>query len=571
MKSYFVRGAVPDKVQEALKVFPEYTRHLLYHRGIEDHDSAEAFLNPNFDLHTHNPFLLKDMDRAVERIYQAIKSNERITIFSDYDADGIPGGAVLHDFFKKIGYSNFSNYIPHRHHEGFGLNVDAIDSFAEQKTRLLITVDCGIADAKEVAHAKKLGMETIITDHHEVHGEMPDAYAVIDPKQADCNYPDKNLCGAALAWKLVSAFLQKHSEEFDVSTGWEKWLLDLVGMATLSDMVPLTGENRTLAYYGLTVLRKTPRPGLNSLFGKLRINKKYLTEDDIGFSITPRINAASRMDKPEDAFRLLVTDDPVEAQTLADHLDHINNERKGTVASLVKEIKKIIAERYKEDKKVIVIGNPLWRPALLGLAANSFANEYSCPVFLWGRDGDGLIKGSCRSGGSVSVLALMQKTKDSFIAFGGHVFSGGFEVSHENIHGLGENLSKAFDELKNSEPSVARVINVDYQLSIEDITWQFFDEINSLSPFGVGNEKPFFMFKDVKPVVIKTFGKASEHLELIFKKKSGETISVIGFFMKQDSFKSMPVVGETLDLVAQIEKSTFRRRPELRLRIVDII
>lgn len=572
MKSYVIRERIPESASKSLEAFPEYVRHLLYHRGIDAHEKAEVFLSPDFDLHTHDPFLMKDMDRAVERIYGAIKAGERIAIYSDYDADGIPGGAVLHDLFKKIGYANFTNYIPDRHHEGFGLNSDAVESIAEGGAKLMITVDCGIADAAEVEHAKTLGLDVIVTDHHEAAHGLPLCVAVVDAKREDCEYPDKNLCGAAVAWKLVSAFLKKHGEEFGVKPGWEKWLLDLVGMATLSDMVPLVGENRVLAYYGLTVLRKTPRPGLNALLLKLRVNKKYLSEDDIGFSISPRINAASRMARPMDAFKLLVADNAADAEAYADHLEHVNNERKGTVAALVKEVKKIIGERYLDrEKKVIVIGNPSWRPSLLGLAANSFADEHSCPVFLWGRDGGGVLKGSCRSGGEVSVLSLMQRASDVFLAYGGHAFSGGFEVSEEKIHTLQDALAKAYDELASEKEKAALIEYADLLLSLDDVSWRLYDDLIRLAPFGTGNEKPVLMFENVSPTLVKSFGKASEHLELVFKKRNGDSVSAIGFFMKPESFARIPESGKPVTLIGTLEKSTFKRTPELRLRIVDII
>ncbi|TSC67086.1 MAG: single-stranded-DNA-specific exonuclease, partial [Parcubacteria group bacterium Gr01-1014_72] len=294
MKKYRVREPLSPKELASCASHSELIGRLLFHRGIRDAEAVEAFLEPDFEKHTHDPFLLADMERAVSRVLSAIQRNERIAVWSDYDADGIPGGVILHDFFKKIGFANFTNYIPHRHDEGFGLNRDGIEELAHEGASLIITVDCGTADHGEAALARELGVDLIITDHHEIPQgfALPDAYATINPKRPDCQYPEKMLCGAALAWKLVSALLTRlnsGSPSYRLQTkdyrlppaGWEKWLLDLAGLATLSDMVPLRGENRVIAKYGLQVLRKTPRLGFRTLCAKLRINQQMLTEDDI--------------------------------------------------------------------------------------------------------------------------------------------------------------------------------------------------------------------------------------------------------------------------------------------------
>jgi single-stranded-DNA-specific exonuclease len=549
--------------------FSDLVANLLGSRGIRTDGEAQAFIAPDYELHTHDPYLMKDMEKSVERVYTAIKGNEKIVIFSDYDADGIPGGVVLHDLFKKIGFSHFENYIPHRHDEGFGLNTLAIESFAEKNTKVLITIDCGIADITEVALAGKLGMDVIVTDHHMPHGTLPPAYAILNPKQEGCMYPEKMLCGAGVIFKFVQAFLMRYGKEFDIPAGWEKWLLDMVGIATLSDMVPLTGENRVFAYYGLKVLRKTRRPGLQSLYRKLRIKSHELVEDDIGFSITPRINAASRMGTPEHAFRLLSTEDESEAGLLADTLEHVNNERKGTVASLVKEIRKTMSERDFSDKPVIVIGNPSWRPSLLGLAANSFADELSKPVFLWGRDGDGSIKGSCRSGGDVNVFALMQSAHDAFADFGGHGASGGFSVADDAVHRLEEALSDAYARV--GAVAVDAEEFADASISLDSVSWETYRDLERLAPYGTGNQKPLFIFRDALISAVKSFGKEGNHTEILFSDSSGRKLSGIQFFVTPESFGGKAVAGKKVDFVGHMEKSTFKNYPELRIRIVDIL
>lgn len=563
MKTYSVRQKIDGDLLD----------HLLFHRGIKTPEDREKFLNPNYDTHTHDPFLLKDAEKAAKRIIQAIENEEKVVIYSDYDTDGIPAGVALHDLFKKIGFKNFTNYIPHRHDEGFGLNEDAIRQFIDEKVQLLITIDCGIADLGHVELAQKNGIDVIVTDHHLPGPKLPEAFAIVNPKQTDCNYPEKMLCGAGVIYKLIQAVLAKN--RFGIKEGWEKWLLDMIGIATLSDMVPLTGENRVFAYYGLAVLRKSPRKGLMRLLQKLKVNQKYLTEEDIGFTIGPRINAASRMGVPMDAFRLLATQDDEEAEKFSIHLDHINNERKGTVAALVKEVKKHVNERYGEKpEKVIVIGNPLWKPALLGLAANNCAEEYGVPVFLWGRDGDDVIKGSCRAAGSVHLLELMQGTSaGTFMQYGGHAESGGFSVTSQAIHSLEKNLSEVFEKIR-GEKNSGKDKNIEYvdsEISPDDVNYDTYRIVERLGPYGTGNPKPLFILRNIMLSDVQKFGKEKNHLKLIMKKINGRDINAIGFFMNPEMFEKKPAKGEVVTLVASMEKSMFAGRTELRLRIIDII
>jgi single-stranded-DNA-specific exonuclease len=334
-------------------------------------------------------------------------------------------------------------------------------------------------------------------------------------------------------------------------------------------MVPLVGENRIFAHYGLKVLRMTRRPGLLELFSRLRVKPENLNEEDIGFTISPRINAASRMGEPEHAFRLLSTDDRAVGAACADKLEMVNAERKGTVAALVKEARKILAERDMDGKNVIVLGNPKWRPSLMGLVANTLADEYGKPAFLWGRDGEGVIKGSCRSGAGASVFAIMEKAADSFIGYGGHSASGGFEVREDAVHHLEEALEKAWVSLDHTNVEVIKY--ADALISVDEVAWDLYKDVERLSPFGTGNTRPVFLIKGAKVEAIKQFGKESNHTEIVFSDRKGRRVTAIQFFLGKDEVPKHVVPQALIDVAVHLEKSMFKSYPELRLRIVDIL
>lgn len=561
-----------------MEKYSELTKTLLENRGIKDPESAEIFLNPSYERDMHDPFLMRDMERACGRIFQAIKEGQRIVVYSDYDADGIPGAVILHDFFKKVGYENFEVYIPHRYDEGYGLNIEAIEEFREKGTKLIITIDLGITALEEVALANSYEIDVIITDHHlpvRSLGEggfatlnLPEAYAILNPKVDE--YPEKMLCGSGVAFKLVQGFVKKYKEKIDLNHGWEKWLLDMAGLATLSDMVPLLGENRAIAYFGMKVLQKSPRPGLQKLLAKINIDQRYLTEDDVGFMVTPRINAASRLDNPMRAYELLSTSDAAEAGSLAEHLTNINNDRKTTVATIMKNVKKTLEKR--ELREVIVVGHPEWKLGVLGLVAGKIMDEYERTVFVWGKDENDTIKGSCRSPGEVSVVELMTATRESFVDFGGHELAGGFTVVSEKIHFLE-------DALVESHAKVQKKISGDeempYDLSADFsiVNMKSYKEIERLAPFGMGNPKPVFLFEKVKVTGLRKFGKngSGEHLSITFADSTGKSVEAISFFSNEDSFKTHLFEGAYVDVYGSLDLSRFRGRPELRLRIIDII
>jgi len=565
-----------------MQKYGELLRNLLKKRGIIDEAQALIFLNPDYERDFHDPFLMKDMEKACVRLYEAIENKEKIIIYADYDCDGIPGAVILSDLFKKINFTNYEIYIPQRNSEGYGLNLETLKQFAESEIKLLITVDLGITAVAEVAQAKVDGIDVIITDHHIPLKVLPRAYAILNPK-VDA-YPEKMLSGAGVVFKFVQAFIKKYGKEnkhFKIKDGWEKWMLDMAGLATLSDMVPLTGENRAIAYFGMKVLKKSPRPGFQKLLAKMNIDQKYINEDDIGFMVTPRLNAASRMDDPMRAYELLSTLDALEASGLVNHLSKINDERKTIVTGIMREVNKKL-ETY-EHKEVMVIGNPKWRVGILGLVAGKISDEYKKPVFVWGKDENDCIKGSCRSDGSVSVVELMTKTQESFIDFGGHELAGGFTVHSEKIHFLEEALSFSFIKIKKSgersfleeerNDGKREILKSDYVLNLSGVNMKNWHEIEKMSPFGFGNPKPIFLFEKVKIEKIKKFGKngSGEHLEITFSDANKTKVKAISFFSSVDSFKNTLSEGLDVNLFATFDLSRFRGKEELRLRIEDII
>jgi single-stranded-DNA-specific exonuclease len=566
MKAYKIAEEPDVHTGLELADYPELVLKLLYHRGIKTHAEAQAFTAPEWNRDVHDSFLLKDMEKAVARIFEAIERNEHISIFSDFDADGIPSAVVMHDMFTKMGYTNFSVTIPHRNTEGFGLNEDAISKFIENGTKLLITLDCGMGDAVHVKRAMEAGIDVIVTDHHLQNHVVPPAFAIVNPNQEGDTYPNKNLCGAGVAFKIVQALVAKRPD--CVPVGFEKWLLDMVGIATLSDMVALTGENRAFAHYGLVVLRKSPRIGLQTLLSHQRIKQRFLTEDDVVFSITPRINAASRMDAPELAFELLATHDLVRAEVLADTLDSLNNERKGAVAQMSKEIHAKIGDTHEEA--ILVVGNTHWRPGLLGLAATRAVEVYGKPAFVWGRGDASVIKGSVRSDGHTDVMVLMQETKELFLEFGGHKHSGGFSITVENLVKLPEALNSAHGNMIQKSVGDDEIV-ADASLSLDDVNSHTFNLISKLSPFGAGNPKPVFAFEQITVAGIEWFGKEKNHIKLLFRAPGGSRVSAIQFFAKGNAELETIRENQTLTLLGSLEKEQFGRDNGIRVRIVDVV
>lgn len=546
------------------QISPDLVRQILFYRGVKDDAEIEKFLNPDYENDLHDPFLMKDMDKSVERILRAIKNNEKIVIYGDYDADGVCASAIFHEFFKKIDFNNFHIHIPDRHLDGYGLNLNAIKEFLEQKVNLVITLDCGISDYGEVEKLNSVGIDVIITDHHLAPEKLPNAYAIVDSRQNDDNYPFKYLCGAGVAFKVVQALIQRGG--FSIVDGWEKWLLDLVCLATVADMVPLIDENRVLAHYGMKVLGKTQRQGLKSFFRRLGFNPANLSEDDISFMLAPRLNVSSRMDHANASFELLITESAEEADWITGRMEVMTAERKGIVAKIIEEIDGLLSET--KFPTFIIAGNMEWNTGVLGMTASRVAEKYNKPVFLWGRGEAKEIKGSGRSDGSINLVELMNAMPEGFLSEkGGHAMAAGFSVSEGKINELEKEILTAFEKIP-KQKTESEILYIDKELEIDDVNEETYSVIDKLRPFGMDNSKPVFLFSDIEIAAVKKFGNGGIHLQLDFKKADGGIVSAITFFSNGNYAELR--AGSRIDLVATLEKSFFRAVPELRLRIVDI-
>jgi single-stranded-DNA-specific exonuclease len=563
-----LHDALPDTLREELREYDDLTASLLARRGVATREEAAAFLSPDYDAHIHDPLTMKNMPDAAARLAKAIAGGEHIAVWSDYDCDGIPGGVILHDFLKKAG-ADFENYIPHRHEEGYGVNEAGVQMLAKNGTKLMITVDSGITDVEAIARARDLGIDVIVTDHHLPQAELPDAI-IVDPKQEGETYPYKELCGAGVAWKLACATLAVAPILREkVPVGWEKWLLDMAGLATIADMVPLTGENRVIAHYGLFVMRKSPRVGLQKLLRVIRVNQRFISEDDIAFMLAPRVNAASRMGDPRDAFTLFTTSDEAEAEALAKKLESANRGRRSAAAAITRAVHEKLEERTASLPPVIALGDPDWKPALLGLVASNIAEEYERPVFLWGREGNQTLKGSCRSYGGVHLVNLMTATENVFAEFGGHAYSGGFTVKDDQVFFLEASLVAAREKLPASDEEAAS--RADATLTPEEATLTLLGKLSRLAPYGEGNPKPVFYFRDVPVAEIAWFGKAKEHLKIVVN-RDFDTLEAIAFYAKRDlgsQIKSLEGRA-SVSLLANLERDQFSKRRVPRLRIVSL-
>lgn len=574
MNTYTLADTIPSDHELTEKYSPLLSQ-LLVNRKLLDLNSAANFITPDYN-DNHDPFLLFDMEKSLERMYAAIQSDEKITIYADYDADGIPGSIILASLFDKIGYENYDIYIPHRHDEGYGIHIEALEKIKESGTSLIITIDVGITGYDAANWCRENNIDLIITDHH-LPGQnndgterLPQSYTLVNPKRNLCKYPDPMLCGCGVMYKMIQGFIHKYGTEFSIHEGWEKWQLDMVGISTISDMVPLQNENRIFAKYGMQVIQQTKRPGLKKLIWDAGISINHMTAEDIAFGITPKINAASRMSHPEDAVAVFRAKNSIEAETTVKHLVKLNNDRKKLVAQTMKKAYGKLLERTIGN--IIVVGSPDWQAGILGLVASKLVEKYHVPAFVWSEE-NGEIKGSCRTWNGTHLVEIMNNTApESFKQFGGHAEAAGFSCDKNEIHFLQERLEKAYIKVNNGKKNIpTEITTIDAELTLDHVNMKVFNDFKVLAPFGMSNEKPLFIWRNIIPTYVEQFGKTKEHLDIHFTDSFGKKVRAITFFKTPQDYECVPSVNKSINMIGHIEHSVFMGKHEVRIKIVDII
>lgn len=545
---------------------------LLANRGITDALEAEAFMNPDFETGIHDPFKFARMKDAVARLFKAIESKERITVHGDYDADGVTGStvviSVLRELERKIDPSRETSlvdyYIPHRDKEGYGLRLATVDILKERGTSLIITVDCGIACVNEIALAKTYGIETIVLDHHEFGEILPDGF-LIHPRLPGESYPFEFLAAVGVSWKFSCAVItEARSRGLDFPPGWEKWLLDLVSIATVTDMVPLVGENRVLLTYGLKVLNKTRRRGLLRLVEAAR-GKGELTSESIGFGIGPRINAAGRMDHAELALKLMLAEDEEDASTLAFALEQCNKNRQKAVEGMMKQAEVMLSER--DHPSILVLWHPEWSPALVGLVAGRYMERTGKPVIAYGKHGEHWI-GSGRSPSGYNITDAVKRVGEGILTrSGGHAQACGFSfVKDEDAEVFAKRLQEdAASRLKTED--LVPELPVDAEIVLDDIDWRLVSTVERLEPYGMGNAKPVFASKNLEVVDVGLVGSTGSHLRFTGRSNSGRTQKFIAFKFG-DRVEELKI-GSRVDVVYDIGINEWNGRREIQCKVVD--
>ncbi len=530
---------------------------LLVQRGIDTVEKAKKFLKGKDEI--HDPFLFEDMEKTVSRIKSAIEQGEKIVIYGDYDADGVTSTSVLLLAIRELG-GKVEFYIPNRFHEGYGLNEGAVRHLHEKGCSLMITVDTGISGVHEVEIANGLGMDVVITDHHEIPPVAPEAFAIIHPKMAETAYPFHELAGVGVAFKLAHGLLGY----------FPKHLLDLVVIGTIADLVPLQGENRVLAKEGIKALQQTKRLGLKALYEVAGVEQAVITEQEIGFSIGPRMNAVGRLGDADPAVHLLLTEDVDEAQELASFMQDTNKERQEIVQAITEEaIAEIEAHKDIYGGKALVVAKEGWNVGVIGIVASRLVSEYSRPVIVLGIDKEkGIAKGSGRSISGFDLFANLSDCRDILPHFGGHPMAAGMTLSMDNVNELRTRLNELAEEQLQEEDLVP-VTEVDAECELKDISLKALEELQMLAPFGVGNPKPIFVIRNIKAVGARQIGGQGTHLKLTLS-KDNETLDAVGFglgsvynHMSQEPIIS--VLGE-----ASINEWNNTRKPQLMLKDLSI-
>lgn len=530
---------------------------ILANRNILKEEDIRLFLNPTRN-DFYNPFLITDMDIAVNRIIKAIENKENITIYGDYDVDGITSITVLKSFLNDIGVET-NTYIPNRLIEGYGLNKEAINKISKKGCNLMITVDCGISAIEEIEYANSLGIETIITDHHEAGNEIPKAIAVIDNKRKDSKYPFRELAGVGVVFKLIQAIgiTLKLKEE-----SYLKYL-DIVCIGTISDIVPLVDENRVIAKLGLLLVAQTKNIGLRSIINSSGYNK--IDSNTISFGVAPRINACGRMGKAEEALELFLSKDKNEVNELTNKLNEHNRKRQETEKAIFENALEKIKAEHLDENKAIIVGGENWHHGVIGIVSSKITEMYFKPSILLSFEEDGIGKGSGRSIPGFDLHEALMKCSDTIEKFGGHSMAVGITVKKDNL----EKFKKEFEQIATQSKidEIIPIINIDAKVDLSDIDKEMVESLKQLEPFGEANKMPVFAFKNLKIDSIRALSEG-KHLKLTLK-DNNYIINAIGFNIGYLANEYR--IGDKIDVAGVLEINTFNGVDNLQINIKDIM
>ena len=535
---------------------------LLLERGISSATEAKRFFRPQL-MELHDPFLMKDMDKAVERLNEAMGKKERILVYGDYDVDGTTAVALVYKFLQQF-YSNIDYYIPNRYEEGYGVSVKGVDYAYETGVKLIIVLDCGIKAINEIAYAKEKGIDFIICDHHVPDDELPPAVAILNAKRADATYPYEHLSGCGVGFKFMQAFAINNGIEFYQLTP----LLDLVAVSVASDIVPIMGENRILTYHGLKQLNSTPSVGLRAIIDICGLSDKDITVSDIVFKIGPRINASGRIQNGKEAVELLVEKDFSVALEKANQINQYNETRKDLDKAMTEEANKIVEKlEGLADRRSIVIFNEEWHKGVIGIVASRLTEIYYRPAVVLTRTGE-LATGSARSVSGFDVYKAVEYCRDLLENFGGHTYAAGLSMKAENV----EKFTERFEEYVAAHilpEQTSAVIDIDAEIDFRDITTKFHLDLKRFNPFGPDNHKPVFCTHNVYDYgTSKVVGREQEHIKLeLVDNKSNNVMNGIAF--GQSSQARYIKTKRSFDICYTIEENT-HKRGEVQLQIEDI-
>lgn len=495
---------------------------ILHARGLKTQAQRDAFLHPSYDA-KHDPFLLPDMQAAVNRLVEAHRKQERITIYGDYDIDGLTATTVLLDAFQSFGFKHVSAFIPNRFIEGYGLTNDAIDNIADEGAQLVVTVDCGSLSHEPISRANERGMDVIVTDHHNVASVQPPAVAVINPKRPDHSYPFVDLAGVGVAFKLVQALQTRLG---GLEPGQEKWLLDLVALGTVCDVVTLVDENRANVFWGLKVLSKTRRPGLRALMAVARVEPHTVNARSLGFGLGPRMNAAGRLETAQIALDMLTASDSMLALEKARYLDALNTARRAEQDSIFKEAVEQ-AKKFSNDN-VLVVSAPNWNHGIIGIVAAKLLEKFKKPTFVLQEMGEES-KGSARSYGDFSAADAIKSASDIITKGGGHKLAAGVTLPTKNIQAFRERVNKHYRDQNLSNQATLLLPKEDADATFDSVTEELVGLLASLEPFGNGNDQPVLRTNNLVVRYVRKMGAESQHVRLEVQSPEGTSLQLLAF------------------------------------------